>query len=120
MVVNINEITGQIVDSAMKVHSQLGPGLLESAYQGCLLFELNKRSIRALSQVELPVKYDGFTINVGYRIDLLVEDSVVVELKSIEAVLPIHKAQLLSYLKLRACPKSALGGCRRRSLVYAA
>ena len=100
MVVNINEITGQIVDSAMKVHSQLGPGLLESAYQGCLLFELHQRNIQALSQVELPVKYDGFTINVGYRIDLLVEDSVVVELKSIEAVLPIHKAQLLSYLKL--------------------
>ena len=100
MVVNVNEITGQIVDSAMKVHSQLGPGLLESAYQGCLLFELHQRNIQARSQVELPVKYDGFTINVGYRIDLLVEDSVVVELKSIEAVLPIHKAQLLSYLKL--------------------
>ena len=71
MVVNVNEITGQIVDSAMKVHSQLGPGLLESAYQGCLLFELHQRNIQALSQVELPVKYDGFTINVGYRMTYL-------------------------------------------------
>jgi GxxExxY protein len=96
----INKISGAVVDAAMKVHSVLGPGLLESAYEACLLFELHKRGMQARRQVELPVIYEEVTIDVGYRIDLLVEDAVIVELKAVEQVLPIHNAQLLSYLKL--------------------
>ena len=97
---NINEVSGSVVDAAMKVHTALGPGLLESAYEACLLHELRKRGRKILSQVALPVVYDGVKIDVGYRIDLLVEDVVIVELKAVEKLLPIHDAQLLSYLKL--------------------
>jgi GxxExxY protein len=97
---NINEVSGQVVDAAMKVHSALGPGLLESAYEGCLLYELRQRGLHVASQVGLPVQYDGHQIDVGYRIDLLVEDQVVVELKAVESLAPIHEAQLLTYLKL--------------------
>lgn len=97
---DINRISGQIVDSAMKVHTQLGPGLLESAYEACLKHELSKRGLSVLSQVALPVVYDGQRIDVGYRLDLLVEESVVVELKAVSRIIPLHEAQLLSYLKL--------------------
>jgi len=97
---NVNEVSGQVVDAAMKVHTALGPGLLESAYEGCLLHELHKRGLRAAKQVGLPVIYDGVQIEVGYRIDLLVEDLVIVELKAVDALAPIHEAQLLTYLKL--------------------
>jgi GxxExxY protein len=97
---NINEVSGSVVDAAMKVHTALGPGLLESAYEACLLHELRKRGRKVLSQVVLPVVYDGVKIDVGYRIDLLVEDVVIVELKAVEKLLPIHDAQRLSYLKL--------------------
>jgi GxxExxY protein len=96
----INQLTGIIVTAAMKVHSALGPGLLESAYQACLLHELRKQGLTVASQVVLPVVYDGQTIDLGYRMDLLVEDLVIIELKCVEAVNPIHEAQLLSYLKL--------------------
>jgi len=97
---NINETSGEIVDAAMKVHSVLGPGLLESAYEACLKFELLKRGLKVASQVMLPVHYDGVAIDAGYRIDLLVEDTVVIELKAVEKVAPLHEAQLLTYLKL--------------------
>ena len=97
---DVNEVSGIVVDAAMKVHTALGPGLLESAYEACLLHELRKRGRKVLSQVVLPVVYDGVKIDVGYRIDLLVEDVVIVELKAVEKLLPIHDAQLLSYLKL--------------------
>jgi GxxExxY protein len=96
----INEVSGAVVDAAMKVHSALGPGLLESAYETCLIHELRKRGLRAESQVPIAVRYDGEVLDAGYRADLLVEGVVLVELKSVEAVLPIHKAQLLSYLRL--------------------
>ena len=96
----LNQISGQIVDAAMKVHSALGPGLLESAYEACLLFELHRRGLKAARQVELPVVYEGVRIDVGYRLDLLVEDAVVVELKAVEEISPVHKAQIISYLKL--------------------
>ena len=96
----INEISGQIIDAAMKVHSALGPGLLESAYEACLIHELRKRGLHVESQAPLPVTYDGLTLDVGYRIDLLVEQAVIVELKAIERIAPIHEAQLLSYLRL--------------------
>ncbi len=104
----LNEISGQIVDAAMKVHSSLGPGLLESAHQSCLQFELTRRGFHTLAQIELPIDYDGFKIEVGYRIDLLVEDLVVVELKAVEALLSIHQAHLLSYLKLSRKPLGLL------------
>ncbi len=96
----IDEITGAVIDAAMKVHSALGPGLLESVYERCLKHELLKRGLKVESQVWLPVLYDGIVIEGGYRIDLLVEDLVVVELKVLEKLLEIHRAQLLSYLKL--------------------
>lgn len=89
-----------MVDAALKVHSALGPGLLESAYEICLIRELHKRGLRVESQVPIAVRYDGEILDVGYRADLVVEDLVLVELKSIETVLPIHKARLLSYLRL--------------------
>ena len=97
---NPNEISGQIVDAAIKVHTALGPGLLESAYQGCLAYELRKRGLKVEVQLGLPVVYDDVNIEVGYRIDLLVEDRVIVELKSVDKIAPIHQAQLLTYLRL--------------------
>jgi len=96
----LNEISGAVVNAAMKVHSTIGPGLLENAYEVCLLHELKKRGVNVRSQVTLPVHYDGEVIDIGYRLDLLVEDKVIVELKAAEKLLPIHEAQLLSYLKL--------------------
>ena len=97
---DLDQITGQIVDAAMKVHSCLGPGLLESVYEKCLKHELMKRGLRVESQVWLPVIYDSVVIEGAYKIDLLVEGEVVVELKVVDQLLPLHKAQLLSYLKL--------------------
>ena len=97
---NLNDISAKIIDAAIKVHTALGPGLLESTYELCLVHELNKRGLNAHSQVELPIHYDGVTIDAGYRIDILVEDSIIVELKAAERLLPVHEAQLLSYLKL--------------------
>ena len=84
----------------LKVHSALGPGLFEEVYKVCLRHELHKQGIKALSEVGLPVCYDGVQLDIGYRIDLLVEDSLIVELKSVEHVAPVHKAQLLTYLTL--------------------
>jgi GxxExxY protein len=92
--VHINEISGSVVDAAMKVHSALGPGLLESVYEKCLKHELTKRGLQVETQVWLPVVYDGVQIEGGYKIDLLIEGQVVVELKVVEQMLEIHKAQL--------------------------
>jgi len=96
----VNQITRQILTTAMKVHSVLGPGLLESAYQACLLHELRKQGLRVASQVGLPVIYEGEKIDLGYRIDLMVESMVIVEIKCAEAIHPVHQAQLLSYMRL--------------------
>ena len=96
----INEISGMAVDAAIKVHKALGPGLLGSAYEACLEYELKKRGLRVQRQLELPVVYAGVEIDAGYRIDLLVEDLVVIELKSVEKLEGIHEAQLLTYLEL--------------------
>ena len=98
--VKLDTITGIIITGAMKVHSALGPGLLESAYEACLKYELLKRGLGVESQLALPVLYDGIKIDAGYRIDLLVENEIILELKAVEKVIPIHEAQLLSYLKL--------------------
>jgi GxxExxY protein len=96
----INLITKQVIDAAFQVHSKLGPGLLESVYELCLAHELGKRNLKYKSQVAVPVLYDGVKIDAGFRLDLLVEDQVIVELKAVEQVLPVHEAQLLTYLKL--------------------
>ena len=96
----LNQISGAIVDSAMKVHSALGPGLLESVYLACLVHELNRRGFHTAVQVPLPVIYDGVRLDLGFRLDILVEDCVVVEIKAVDAISPVHQAQLLTYLKL--------------------
>jgi len=96
----LNEITEKIIGCAIKVHRALGPGLLESTYEACLLHELGKRDLKVQSQVKLPVIYDGIHLDAGYRIDILVEDAVIVELKVVDSFHPIHEAQVISYLKL--------------------
>lgn len=94
------KVAKEIVDSVFKVHKELGPGLLESVYETCLTHELSKRGLKVGRQVSLPVIYDGQKIDAGLRLDLLVEDRVVVELKSVEKMIPVYKAQVLTYLKL--------------------
>jgi GxxExxY protein len=96
-----NDISGKIIGAAIEVHRKLGPGLLESAYEECLCCEMALRGIKFERQVPLPLNYKGVDLDCGYRLDLLVEDKVIVELKSIEVLEPIHDAQLLTYLKLR-------------------
>ena len=96
----LNEITGKIIDAAVKVHIALGPGLFEEVYKRCLAIEIKKRNLQVQSEVFLPVIYDNQVIEMGYRLDLLVESVVVVELKAVAALAPIHKSQLLTYLKL--------------------
>jgi GxxExxY protein len=96
----INQITEAIIGAAMKVHSALGPGLLEKAYEVCLAHELRKNGFDVKTQVELPVIYDEVRVELGYRIDLLVNDCVVVELKCAEKIIPVYEAQVISYLKL--------------------
>ncbi|MBI5081443.1 MAG: GxxExxY protein [Chloroflexi bacterium] len=96
----IEKVAKEIVDAAIKVHRALGPGLLESAYQKCLAYELHKRGLKVETEVLLPITYDGQQLDAGYRLDLLVEGSVIVENKAVEKILPLHEAQLLTYLKL--------------------
>jgi GxxExxY protein len=96
----IEAAASQIIDSAVKVHRLLGPGLLESVYEACLCHELASRGIAFRRQVELPICYEGLRLESGLRIDILVEDFIVLELKTVEKLLPIHEAQLLTYLKL--------------------
>jgi GxxExxY protein len=94
------DIGHAVIGAAMKVHSAVGPGLLESAYETCLIYELEKQRIGVRSQVSVPIRYEELTIENGYRIDLLVSGLVVVELKAVPVLLPVHRGQLLSYLKL--------------------
>jgi GxxExxY protein len=96
-----NEISGKIIGAAIEVHRHLGPGLLESAYEECLCCELGLRGIEFKRQVPLPLNYKGLKLDCGYRLDLLVEDKIIVELKTVEAIAPIHEAQILTYLKLK-------------------
>ena len=90
----------QIVDCAIRVHTALGAGLLESAYEACLAYELVKSGLEVRRQIQVPVQYENLQLDVGYRVDMLVNDRVIVELKAVEKLLPIHTAQLLTYLKL--------------------
>lgn len=103
MDMDIEAVATGVVDAAIQVHRMLGPGLLESAYQACHSHELRKRGYKVLNEVSLPLVYDGEAIDVGYRIDSWVERLVVVEHKTVEVLLPIHEAQLLTYLKLSGC-----------------
>jgi GxxExxY protein len=96
----LDEIARQIVDAAFAVHVALGPGLLESVYEQCLTYELQSRSLIVARQLALPVRYREITIDAGFRVDLLVNDLIVVEIKAVEKMLPVHEAQLLTYLKL--------------------
>ncbi len=106
---DLNEVTSQIIGGAVAVHRELGPGLLESVYHSCLLIELRERGLRVDSEVCLPLRYRGRVIDdKGLRIDLLVEDTVVVELKSVEKILPLHCKQLLTYLRLACKPLGLL------------
>lgn len=98
---DIEQIGSQIVDSAIKVHRALGPGLLESAYQECLAYELRQRGLKVSCEVILPVIYQEIEIDAGYRIDMLIEGSVIVENKTVECILPVHRAQVLTYLKMK-------------------
>ncbi len=97
---NNNEITREILESAFKVHSKLGPGLLESAYQACLVYELKKKGLKVEVEKPLPLVYEEVKMDCGYRIDILVEDRIVVELKTVEAFTDVHTAQVLTYLRL--------------------
>jgi len=99
----LNQITDKIIGAAIKVHRALGPGLLESAYEACLAFELTEANLKTEQQKPLPLIYRDVKLDCGYRLDLLVDDKVIVEIKAIENLLPIHQAQLLSYLKLSGC-----------------
>ena len=100
---NLNQLSGSIITAAINVHRQLGPGLLESAYEACLVYELSLQSLKVEQQKPLPVKYKTVELDCAYRLDLLVNNSVIVEIKAVEKLLPIHSAQLLSYLKLSNC-----------------
>ncbi|MBW6480724.1 MAG: GxxExxY protein [Bacteroidales bacterium] len=97
---SLNDLSYQIIGCVYRVHKELGPGLLESTYEVCLEYELTKAGLNTSRQVALPVVYDNIKLDAGYRIDLLVEDKIILELKAVDEVAPIHKAQLMTYLKL--------------------
>lgn len=99
----LDHITNIIIGAAINVHRALGPGLLESAYEACMVFELADRGMSIEQQKQMPVVYRGVTLDCGYRLDLLVNGKVIVEFKAIDKLLPIHEAQMLSYLKLSEC-----------------
>ncbi len=98
--IEFDELSNRVLGCALEVHRTLGPGLLESAYEQCLAYELKQSGMRFQLQVPLPVEYKAVHVDCGYRIDLLVEDQLIVELKAVEALTPIHQAQLLTYMKL--------------------
>ncbi len=96
----LNRVTGQVIGAAIDVHRALGPGLLESAYEACLAYELAQRGLNVEQQKPLPIIYKEVSLDTGYRLDLLVESNVIVELKAVDSLTPLHKAQMMSYLKL--------------------
>jgi GxxExxY protein len=104
----LNNLTWKIIQAAMEVHKQLGPGLLESAYRVCLAYELRDMGLAVASGVQLPLRYKRLSLESMYTMDLVVHNAVVVELKAVEAVLPVHRAQLLTYLKLAGYPAGLL------------
>jgi GxxExxY protein len=105
---SFNETTGAILAAAIEVHRTLGPGLLESTYSECLQFELTARKLRYATQRALPILYKGKTLDASYRVDLIVEDCVVVEVKSVTTIQPVHQAQIMTYMRLTGCPAGLL------------
>jgi len=97
---HLNELSSKIIGAALEVHKELGPGLLESVYEACLCHELSKQNVSFDSQVDLPIIYKGEITNKTYRVDILVENCIIVELKAVDTISPIHEAQLLTYMKL--------------------
>lgn len=112
----INQITHEILDSAYKVHSALGPGLLESTYRTCLVYELRKKRFNVEVEKALPLIYENLKLDCGYRIDILVENKVVIELKTVESFKDVHTAQVLTYLKLSGCKVGLLLNFYTKSL----
>lgn len=100
---DIEDIGNRVIGAAIKVHSALGPGLLESAYQKCLSYELGKAGLKVECEVLLPIRYEEISLDAGYRIDMVVEDSVIVENKTVEKMMAIHEAQILTYMRMRNC-----------------
>ena len=100
---DIEEIASKIVATAIKVHTALGPGLLKSAYQKCMEYDLKNDGLRVECEVVLPIRYGEIIIDAGYRIDMIVENAIIIEHKTVERLLPIHEAQLLTYLKMKQC-----------------
>jgi GxxExxY protein len=100
MTMNLNELSSSIIGACIQVHRELGPGLLESAYEECLCYELSRRDLLFTRQQPLPIRYKGISLDSAYQMDIVVEESIILELKSVEKLLPIHDAQLLTYLKL--------------------
>jgi GxxExxY protein len=96
----LEKITSEVIDCIFKVHKTLGPGLLESAYETCLMYEIKKRGLKAIKQKQLPLLYDGIKLDAGYRIDILVEDKLILEIKAAESLTDVHLAQVITYLKL--------------------
>ncbi|MEW6202525.1 MAG: GxxExxY protein [bacterium] len=99
----INKLTETIIGIAINIHRSLGPGLLESAYEACMVYDLAQAGLKVEQQKPLPIIYRDVKLECGYRLDLVIEDEIIIELKSIEKILPIHNAQLISYLKLSGC-----------------
>jgi GxxExxY protein len=127
MEARLNEIAQAIIGAAIDVHRELGPGLLESTYEACLVFELAQRGLSVEHQKPLPVVYKAVKLDCGYRIDSLVEGLVIVEIKTVDTIIPVHEAELLSYMKLTGCKVGLLinfnvtkltDGVRRRVLQF--
>ena len=114
----INDLTQIILDCSYRVHSALGPGLLESAYEECLFYELNLNGLKVEKQKSLPLVYKDIKLDVGYRLDLLVENQVIVEIKAVENLNEVHTAQVLTYLKLSECKIGLLLNFNVKSLKY--
>ena len=114
----INKITSEILDSAYKVHSALGPGLLESSYQACLVYELRNKGLSVEVEKPLPLIYEEIKMDCGYRLDILVEGIVVIELKSVEHLSDVHTAQILTYMKLSGCKVGLLLNFFTKSLKH--
>ncbi len=113
----LNRLTKNIIAAAIAVHKELGPGLLESAYRSCLEFELKDRGFTVEHEKELPVNYRGHKLDCGYKIDLVVEQKVLIELKAIETIAPVHEAQLVSYLRLSGCRVGLLINFHEKRLI---
>jgi GxxExxY protein len=114
---DLNRVTNEIIGAAIQVRRALGPGLLESAYEACLADELTRRGLQAEQQKPVPLVYREIKVECGYRLDLLVEGTVIVEIKAVEALAPIHRAQLLSYLRLSGCKVGLLMNFNVRNLM---